>query len=157
MRHKAFPRAVSTVALLLTVCSVAVARLLDINLSDLIAQSDVIVYGLVVNGDEGGNATVVVMPRAVLKGEKPEKHRGFTICNVVGNTESLDLRSVRRPLVIFGKKNQDCLMPVHGISSTIVVYKGLAATASIVDQPDQQAISEFLKRIRRIVSSGGSS
>jgi hypothetical protein len=157
MSHKASLRAVIKMGLLLGVCSAATARLLDINLSELVAQSDVIVYGQVVNGNEGDKDTVLVTPRAVLKGMKRENEKGFTICNIVGNTESLDLRSVHRPLVIFGRKNEDCLMPVHGISSTIVVDKGLAATASIVDQPDQQPISEFLKRIRQIVSSDGSS
>jgi hypothetical protein len=157
MRYKASPRVVSAIALLLGVCSAATARLLDVTLSELAAQSDVIVYGVVVSGNEANKGTVVVTPRAVLKGPKRENEKGLIICNVIGNTESLDLRSVHRPLVIFARNNQDCLMPVHGISSTIVVNKGLAATASIVDQPNQQPISEFLKRIRHIVSPDGSS
>jgi hypothetical protein len=156
MRYKASPRVVSTIVLL-GVCSAATARLLDINLSQLVAQSDVIVYGLVVSGNEGNKGTVIVTPKAVLKGAKLENEKGFIICNVVGKTESLDLRSVHRPLVIFASKNQDCLMPIHGISSTIIVNKGLAATASIVDQPNQQSISEFLRKIRRMVSPHGSS
>ena len=157
MKYRVWFLALSTIVVLLGVCSAAMARLLDVSLSELVAQSDVIVYGVVVNENGKNQGTVAITPKTVLKGAKGEDEKRFIVCNIVGNTESLDLREVHQPVVVFAKKNEDCLMPVHGISSTIVVNKGLAATASIVDQPTQQSISEFLKRIRRIVNPDGSS
>jgi hypothetical protein len=153
MSVKTFSQVAGTIALLLSFCFVATARLLDITLAELVARSDVIVYGVVVNEPESKSHAVVVVPKAVLKGNIRANEDAFVVCNVVGDSESIDLNSVRRPLVVFAKRTPECLVPVHGITSTIVVRDGIAATAAIVDQPSRQSVADFLEKVKQITSS----
>jgi hypothetical protein len=149
MQFKISFRAMLTALSLLAVSAGATAKLVDMKLSELVALSEVIVYGRVTSPDKGAEGTITFVAERVLKGAAVHKGMSVAICNAVDDSESLDLRAVHKRLVVFAKPDGPCFRPVHGISSTIIVSKGVAATAAIVDQPSQQPLSDFLEKIRR--------
>jgi hypothetical protein len=130
-------------------CLPAVA--LDIKLADLVAQSEVIMYGHIIPGGGATESRVSFDPLLVLKGQGIPANKSVPVCNAAGGAESFDLRAARSPLIIFAKSSADCLMPVHGSASTIAVNRGFAETTAIYDQPSKQRSAEFLAKIRRLV------
>jgi hypothetical protein len=132
-------------------CLPTVAGATDITLADLIAQSEMILYGHVAKGGNSTDTKVSFIPQAVLKGSGIAPGKPVPVCNTIGASDSFDLRAATKPLVVFAKSSADCLLPVHGIASTIVVSRGLAETAAIFDQPSREPISSLLAKIRHIV------
>jgi hypothetical protein len=134
-----------------TFCSSAIGRDADIKLPDLVAQSEAILYGHVVKGNRDVGNQVSFLAQTVLKGQGFLPNAAVPLCNPVGSSDSYDLRSASKPLIVFVTSSADCLMPVHGLASTIVVSGGYAQTAAIFDQPSREPVAGFLGKIRRLV------
>jgi hypothetical protein len=125
----------------------------DVKLADLVAQSEVIVYGHVVRSAKDTQNSVTFVPQSVLKGDGITVNTPLPLCNAVGASDSFDLRAVSKPLIIFANSTAECLKPVHGFASTIAVGHGKAETAALYDQPAREPVSSFLAQIRHLLQS----
>jgi hypothetical protein len=129
------------------------ARSSDVKLADLIAQSEIIVYGHVVRSARDTQNAVTFVPQTVLKGEGIAVNTALPLCNAVGANDSFDLRAVSKPLIIFANSTAECLKPVHGFASTIAVGRGKAETAALYDQPARQPVAAFMAKIRHLLQT----
>jgi hypothetical protein len=126
----------------------------DVKLADLIAQSEVIVYGHVVRSAKDTQNSVTFVPQTVLKGDGIAANNALPLCNAVGAPDSFDLRAVSKGLIIFARSTAECLQPVHGFASVIAVGRGgLAETAALYDQPAREPVATFLGKIRHLLQS----
>jgi hypothetical protein len=125
----------------------------DVKLADLVAQSEVIVYGHVVRSAKDTQNSVTFVPQTVLKGDGIAANTALPLCNTVGAADSFDLRAVSKALIIFATSTAECLKPVHGFASTIAVGRGRAETAALYDQPARQPVAAFMAKIRHLLQS----
>ena len=141
------------VALLIAIEGLAEAKLIAIQLEELVRQSAFIAYGKTVHQYEpGGDSTVLFAPAQILKGAAGI-NRPIRLCNSPRDVESFDLRKVSADYVVFAAPSGPCFRPIYGISSVIQVESQVAKTLSIAGEPESQPLEVFVSKIRLIVKA----
>jgi hypothetical protein len=130
------------------------ARVTVVTLSQLVDESDTIVYGsfkLTRRSSAQSPSYVQFTPKSVLRGKDLSVNGSITFCNSSGETAP-DLSKMNGELVIFATKQTECFGLSHGNKSIIRVKAGRARTAAMDDQPLAQPLSSLLKKIRALVA-----
>ena len=142
----------------ITVPTLALSRMTDVTLLELINQSDVIVFGHIsstaTSDSRVASGPVRFEVLSMLKGAHtfgPGKIA--LLCNPHNNSELPDLSKLNGNTVVFLSTGKDCFALSHGYVSVVQVAGGRASTYAIKDQPQSQSWKSFLHQVRAIVSS----
>ena len=128
----------------------ALAKLTNISLAELVEGSTVIAYGRSVT-DGKSSPLVVFQTETLLKGPREAAQKTLRICNDPADVESYDLSKVSEPYVVFATGGKDCYTPIHGLRSVVQVREGIALTGNISDQPQEQPVTAFIKKVSQLV------
>lgn len=138
----------------LTCSTDSMARMRDVTLDKLIEKSDQIMYVEKVSGAPSGihniddTPVVTFKTLLVLKGEQKKL---VSVCNRQYSDEWLNLEEIEVPVVIFASMKGACYEPVWGHRSIVGSKNGIAYTASIFGQPEEQYLKGFLGKIRSLL------
>lgn len=130
------------------------ARVTVVTLSQLVDESDTIVYGsfkLTSRPHAQSPSYVQFTPKSVLRGKDISANGSITFCNSSGE-KAPDLSKMTGTLVIFASKQTECFGLSHGNKSIVRVKAGRARTAAMDDQPEAQPLVSLLKKIRALVA-----
>jgi hypothetical protein len=124
-----------------------------ITLPGLVKESAVIAYGHVDTDSASAHSqhppTVVTFDVVEgVKGNAVLGKRQINLCNSRINSEWPDLSKKTGELVIFASPKGSCFELSHGWKSAIVVSNGRAQTYMLENEPHDQALEEFLQKIR---------
>lgn len=130
---------------------VAHGKLTLIHLPELVAKSDVIVKGQVVekHGDTYKYARMFKV-RSVLKGKALVRAREIALCGIRSNYELPDL-SPTGIRILFLVRAGDCFELTHGNRSVAFTEGNMAHTVAIEDEPETQPLEEFVEKIHALV------
>jgi hypothetical protein len=130
------------------------AKVTVVTLSQLVDESDTIVYGsfqLTSRANAQSSSYVPFTPKSVLRGKDLSVNGSITFCNFSGE-KAPDLSKMKGTLLIFATKQTECFGLSHGNKSIVRVKAGRARTAAMDDQPEAQPLSSLLKKIRALVA-----
>ena len=130
------------------------AKVTVVTLSQLVDESDTIVYGsfkLTSRSSAQSPSYLQFSPKSVVRGKDLSVNGSITFCNLSGE-KTPDLSKMNGTLVIFATKQTECFGLSHGNKSIIRVKAGRARTAAMDDQPQAQPLSSLLKKIRALVA-----
>lgn len=130
------------------------ARVSVVTLSQLVDESDTIVYGsfqLTSRSSAQSPSYVQFTPKSVLRGKDIAISGSITFCNSSGE-KAPDLSKLKGMLVLFATKQTECFGLSHGNKSIVRVKAGRARTATMDDQPEAQPLASLLKKIRALVA-----
>jgi hypothetical protein len=142
-------------AFLLTVSVIVHASMAIVTLPELIKKSEVIVYGHVIGPQStsaAGSSTATFEVLSVLKGKPLISEQQILLCNSHQNSEWPDLSRIAGNKVIFVKRTDSCFQLSHGYKSVVSETAGRVATVAIKDEPHDQPLDAFLKKIESLVS-----
>ena len=135
---------------------IAHAKATTVTLAELTKESQLIVYGKTSTGTESPPvlSTVRLQFNAVqvLKGQSLIQGGVVLLCNGQPNTEWPDLSKLTQEAVLFLIPHGDCFNLSHSYRSVVKVHDGRAATGAIKGEPDDQLLSQFLHKTRRLAS-----
>jgi hypothetical protein len=134
--------------------NVAHAKVTVVTLSQLVDESDTIVYGsfkLASRASPQSPSFVPFIPKSILRGKDLSAHGSITFCNQSGE-KSPDLSRMTGTVVIFATKQLECFGLAHGNKSIIRVKAARARTAAMDDQPEAQSLASLLKKIHALVA-----
>jgi hypothetical protein len=146
--------ALTTVLCGLLCLASANARVRVVTLSQLVDESDTIVYGsfkLTSRASAQSPAFVQFIPKATLRGKDLSVNGSLTFCNASGEKWP-DLSRITGTLVIFANKQLECFGLSYGNKSIVRVKAGRARTGAMDDQPEAQPINVLLKKISVLVA-----
>ena len=151
-------RGVRLLLWLLIVPSLALTRMTDVHLNELVKQSDVIVFGHVSSAETANIhlplGTVRFKIKSVLKGrEIVHDQKALLLCNPHSNSELPDLSKTFAEKIVFLTQGKNCYDLSHGYVSLVEVVGGLASTYAITGEPQSQPLTSFVNQVRAIVSS----
>jgi hypothetical protein len=132
----------------------ALAKMTLESLPGLVMESEVIVYGQAVPTSRAAStkSTVSFQAESVLKGSSIVAHGLILLCNSHDNSEWPDLNTLTGRVVIFVSRKGECFDLSHGYRSIVQTKAGRTSTNAIKDQPDDQTIASFLRKIRTVVA-----
>jgi hypothetical protein len=127
---------------------IAHAKATTVTLAELTKESRLIVYGKTSTG------TVQLQFNAVqvVKGQSLIQGGAVLLCNGQPNTEWPDLSKLTQEAVLFLIPHGDCFNLSHSYRSVVKVHDDRAATGAIKGEPDDQLLSRFLHKTRRLAS-----
>jgi hypothetical protein len=135
----------------------AVAKLTNITLAELVRSSMLIAYGRTVQSSphaaKTGAGMVLFEPSSILKGKSLVRGNRLALCNTPDDIESYNLREIGGSYLVFARKSGDCFLPIHGLRSVVVVEKDQAATGNIKDEPEEQPIVALLGTVRKLADA----
>jgi hypothetical protein len=135
--------------------SSAHARVTVVTLSQLVDESDTIVYGSFKLTPRAAAAQsesfVSFIPKSILRGQGIAVNEPIALCNTSGERVP-DLSKMTGTLVIFATKQLECFGLAHGNKSIIRVKAGRARTGAMDDQPEAQPLKTLLNKIRVLVA-----
>jgi hypothetical protein len=123
-----------------------------VSLPGLVRESEVIVYGQVVPTSTAAS-TVSFQAESVLKGRSIVAHGPILLCNSRDNSAWPDLNTLTGTVVIFASRKGKCFDLSHGYRSIVQTKAGRASTNAIKDQPNDQTVARFLRKIRTVVAN----
>ena len=132
----------------------AQAKVTVVTLSQLVDESDTIVYGSFKSSSRASaqsSSFVQFVPRSILRGKDLSVNGSITFCNSSGETAP-DLSKMNGELVLFATKRLECFGLAHGNKSIVRIKAGRARTGAMDDQPQAQSLSSLLKKIRALVA-----
>lgn len=136
------------VVLFFFTCEFASAKIIEINLYELVKSSEFIAEGVVSSSTRENE--VLMSELIVVKGSG---RKIVTVCHGDGKpnsleSEAIDLsRLVGRRIIIFATRSADCYKPVLSYRSIIQIEGNKAYTEAISDQPLTQPADLFMKKI----------
>lgn len=130
------------------------AKVTVVTLSQLVDESDTIVYGSFEARSKAAAQSpsfVQFIPKSLLRGKDISAGKSITFCNQSGE-RSPDLSRMTGSVVLFANKQLECYALSHGDKSIIRVKAGHARTAAMDDQPQAQPLKVLLKKIATLVA-----
>jgi hypothetical protein len=138
------------------VSSICLAKATVVTLSELIRQSDLIVYGAVDHSEQqapAANASVIFKSMSLLKGIlQAHEDVAVPLCNRRPNSEWPDVSKISGNAILFLSKEGGCFNLSHNYRSVVEVRDDDALTAEIKGEPDHQSLQKFLTRIKRLAA-----
>lgn len=130
------------------------AKMTLLSLPVLVLESEVIVYGQVVPTltTASSKSTVSFQAESVLKGNSIVAHGLILLCNSHDNSEWPDLNTLAGRVVIFVSRKGECFDLSQRHRSIVQTKAGRASTNAIKDQPGDQTVTSFLRKIRTVVA-----
>jgi hypothetical protein len=128
------------------------AKVTVITLSQLVDESDTIVYGSFKLTSRASAQFVSFIPKSILRGKDLSVNRSMTFCNQSGE-RSPDLAKITGSVVIFATKQLECYGLSYGNRSIVRVKSDRARTAAMDDQPQAQPLNLLLKKISALVAT----
>lgn len=138
----------------LAIPALGLASLKIITLSELVQKSDLIARGHLqrVSPESPRSSGVASMhPISVLKGEVAKGENEIPLCNGRVDSENPDLATLAGDYVAFVAKRGRCFYLVWGWDSLIAIRADQAHTSGIEDQPIEQPVEDFLRKIRSLL------
>lgn len=160
MRNSHAAMRVSVVAVLLLVLAPALfAKPASVTLAELVQRSSVVVFGRL-EAEKGpvpkpGSGWVPFKALQVLKGDASLGDRDIQLCNSPPAMREYPdpSRWTGRDVVLFlSAEKEGCFDYSHTTTSVVGVREGIVTTAAIADQPIYQPWSEFVEKLRKLIS-----
>lgn len=134
----------------LTLCAISqcvVAEGIAIPLKALVKEAGIIVH--VHRPAQKFQSEHQIVRFDVLKTFKGTKYTSIDICNGDKSTDRYDLNGFNaKEMILFLRAEPGrCLSPTGSLGSTIMVVDGVAHTSVIRDQPPEQSLDEFVRKI----------
>jgi hypothetical protein len=137
---------------LIVVCAPLSAKVIDITLAELVQKSELVACGRTAKpAKKRAESTVLFSPITVLKGQQIVRDQKIYLCKMPASSESYDLSTIEEDYIVFASLDGRCYRPVHWISSIIMAKDDLVKTSAIADQPEYQALSDFIQKIQDLV------
>lgn len=134
--------------------SIAFGKATVVTLPDLVQQSSVIAYGHIKAGPSESGSRVSFQALSMFKGADSAVDGTILLCNARPNTEWPDVSKLTGENVLFLKRDGACFNLSHSYRSVVRVRDDRATTIVIKDQPDEQPLDEFLRKVRSLVARG---
>lgn len=135
------------------------AKATIVTLSELIIQSQIIVYGHVgastkkpTSAPSLSASWVRFKASQVLKGHASIHGGVVFLCNSRPNEEWPDMSTLAGENILFLARHGDCFDLSHKYRSLANVHGDQVSTATIEDQPNAQPLDVFIKKVRAVVS-----
>ncbi|HZF17086.1 MAG TPA: hypothetical protein VE046_14190 [Steroidobacteraceae bacterium] len=129
------------------------AKATIVTLSELVTQSQVIVYGRVVGSPAAlsPQSKVRFEVSTVFKGDSLVHDGAVLLCNSRPNSEWPDVSKVAGNSVLFLAQKEGCLELSHSYRALLKVQGDQISTVTIEDQPDSQPLDQFFKKVQALV------
>lgn len=136
--------------------ALAVASMTIVTLSELIKESEIIVYGQVqpgiagISGSSPGRNSFKVI--SALKGNAFRKGDEILLCNERLSSEWPDLAKLVGPQVLFISRKGNCFELSHGYKSIVSVNNGRASTNGVKGEPLDEPVESFFRKVRSMAT-----
>jgi hypothetical protein len=138
-------------AALLVTPEIALGRLIDTTLEEIVSRAPIILHGETRNSSTPGRVPFVV--KTVLKSPSPLGMKTVALCNDAQDVEAYDLSKSIGEYIVFVQEDGKCFKPVYGIRSVFAIKDGIANTATLEHQPEHQPVPQFERKIRKLINN----
>jgi hypothetical protein len=133
------------------------AKLMMTTLKELVEGSEVIATGHFSSAPTHRHLTVLTfrLTSVVKGGMNPQLPAEIAFCNPDTDSEYPDFNDADEDFMLFLTKTDRCYSLAWGYKAAVTISNGHAQTSRIDDQPKQQPIAKFIKKIQSVMGTDG--